>query len=134
MYVAFITDIIPLELTTDFQWLITLILRTAAENLPRMLIFLTNTRYLSDAFEWVRYHSKQTIGDHNSISRMYQLTTDPEVKAQNLRDLSKESNAKIVFCSSSLSMGINLARVQYVLHYGAPATAAAFFQETGRAA
>lgn len=100
-----------------------------------MLIFFTNTRYLSDAFDWVRYHCNLTIGDRNSICRMYQLTTDPHVKADNLIDLSKEDGkAKIVFCSSSLSMGINLSRIEYVLHYGPPTTADAFFQETGRAA
>lgn len=67
---------------------------------------------------------------------MYSLLTKESRKKELINKLTGvvQSNLKIVFCSSSLSMGMNLKGVDYVLHYGPPMTADAFLQETGRAA
>jgi superfamily II DNA helicase RecQ len=65
---------------------------------------------------------------------MFHLNTLPQLKQKILADLGeKDGRKKIVFCSSSLSMGMNLAQIEYVVHYGPSLTAEAFFQETGRA-
>lgn len=66
---------------------------------------------------------------------MFQLVTNAEIKTNIIKDLSDPNgHIKCVFASSSLSMGINLSNINYIIHYGAPTTVGAFLQETGRAA
>lgn len=119
----------------DFRWLFHLILRTTADQLPRILIFYNNIDYLADAYQYVMYHANQLIGDPSPICVMFHLITDPLIKQAVLKDLAEvNGRIRIVFCSKSLSMGLNLAQIKYVIHYGPPTTADAFIQETGRAA
>lgn len=107
---------------------------TALENVPRILIFFRNVNTLADAFAYVTVNSGQAPGNPNSCLAMFHLNTLADIKRQFLADLSrKDGKLKVVFCTSSLSMGMNLAMIEYVLHYAPPLSSDAFFQETGRA-
>lgn len=82
------------------------------------------------------YHGK-LLGNKEKVGLcvMYHLLTDHDIKQDVIEDMAKaDGKTKIVFCSKSLSMGINMAQVKYVIHYGPPTTTDAFLQETGRAA
>lgn len=121
-------------MTDDFKWLVTLVQTTAREQLPRVLIFFNNVNTLSDAYAYVTVKSGQLIGDSAAYIVMYHLNTFVSLKTKILNDLvSPNGNIKIVFCSSSLSMGLNLSGISHIIHYGPPTTCDAFFQETGRA-
>lgn len=105
------------------------------EKLPRMLIFFRNIDILTDAYQYVTVTTKQLYGSLEPTVAMFHLITDANIKRSVISSLNdKNSQLKIVFCSSSLSMGMNMAGIEYVLHYGPPTSADAFVQETGRAA
>ena len=98
---------------------------------PRMLIFFTNSNHLTDAYQSILYHSGEPIGGRVA---MFQLVTNDQLKAELMADLGNpDGKTKVVLCTSSLSMGINLAAIDYVIHYGLPHTTDMFLQETGRA-
>lgn len=123
------------SLIDDFEWLINLVLYTPTEQIPRMLIFFNNSAKLCDAFQYVFVNTHHYYGQTDSSLVMFQSTTLPYRKEHVINTLSNiESCTKIVFCSSSLSMGINIPGVQYVIHYGPPNDADWFLQETGRTA
>ena len=117
----------------DFKWLVRLLLSTAAENIPRTLVFFNNTNTLSDVFQYVMIASQQLLGDTDPVVAIYQLVTNQAIKASIIAKLADiNSKLRVVLCSSSLSMGMNLSGIEYVIHYGIPSTTAMFFQETGR--
>ena len=100
-----------------------------------MLIFFTNVNLLSDAYEYVTKMIGQTPGESDPLVAMFQLLTNAKIKQTIIAKLAEAgSKLKVVFCSSSLSMGMNLANIEYVIHYGVPTQASMFLQETGRAA
>lgn len=100
-----------------------------------MLIFFNNINHLTDAYQYIVVHTNQHFGATQPLIVMYHLITDPTIKQTVIENLAdKDGNIKIVLCSSSLSMGMNMAMIDCVIHYGPPTTADAFFQETGRAA
>lgn len=120
--------------TEDFKWLVNLITSTTAEELPRILIFFNNLNTLTDAYLYTTVTSKLFNKEHPTVA-MFTLLTKAERKQQILKELTGElpSQLKVVLCSSSLSMGMNLKCIKYVVHYGPPRSADAFLQETGRA-
>lgn len=119
----------------DFNWLSNLINKTETSDIPRILIFFSSIDRLIDAYQYVTVTSNQPVGSETPQIVMYHLITDPVLKQKVLDDLGDSSGIiKFVFCSSSLSMGINLSAIEYVIHYGCTSTADAFVQESGRAA
>ena len=105
------------------------------EKIPRILIFFSNINQLADAYQFTVVSSNQLFGQTDPIMSMFHRVTSANVKRKVLYQLAdKDSRLKVVFCSSSLSMGMNLAAVEYVVHYGPSTTTDAFIQETGRAA
>ena len=121
------------DIMLDFKWLVQLLLSTAAEDIPRTLVFFNNTNILSDVYQYIMIAGQQLLGDSDPVVAMYQLVTNQSIKSAIITKLADiTSKLRIVLCSSSLSMGMNLSGVQYVIHYGIPSTTAMFFQETGR--
>ena len=119
----------------DFRWLADLVSKKNEEPVPRMLIFFTNLNHLADAYQAVMTYAHQKVGSTEPICVMFHLITDPRIKAEVIADLQNPAGSiKCVFCSSSLSMGVNLSNVKYVIRYGPPISVHTFLQETGRAA
>ena len=116
----------------DFNWLIDLIRQ---KTVPRMLVFFNNINTLSDAYAYVIYHAGLHVGDASATVVMYNSLTNDPLRPRILTDMAdKKGSIRVVFCTSTLSMGVNMASVEYVIHYGPPSSVSAFFQETGRAA
>lgn len=119
----------------DFKWLVDLITNRPIESVPRMIIFFNNINTLVDAYQYVTVHCHQNVGTLEPSIVMFHLITNSDIKQKVLDDLGKMTGkVKCVFSSSSLSMGMNLSNVEYIVHYGPPMTSDAFLQETGRAA
>lgn len=115
--------------------MVNLVNSTPHSDLPKIVIFFNNLVLLLDAYQYVTYYCHQAVGQESPTIVMYHMITDEEIKQQVLSDLGSTNGViRCVFSSSSLSMGVNLTGIVYVVHYGSPTTAAAFLQETGRAA
>lgn len=120
----------------DFQWLVDLICRSDnSPSLPRIMVFFTNVNHLVDAYQCVTVRSGQKIGTGSPQIVMFHLTTGEAIKQAVIDDLgNRNGKIKVVFCTSSLSMGMNLANIEYIIHYGIPNATDSFLQESGRAA
>lgn len=119
----------------DFKWLVELLNNSSAAALRRILIFFSNINHLIDAYQYVTVNSNQASGELLPTVVMFHLITNADIKRAVLNDLGVMNGyVKCVFCSSSLSMGMNLSAIEYIIHYGVPTTADTFLQETGRAA
>lgn len=110
-------------------------LRTAAERLPRirellaprpgLAIVYVPTRNTADALAqslWFAGH--RTASYHAGLSR--------ERRGEVLRRFVAE-DLDVVVATSAFGMGIDAPRVRLVIHWGAPPTPEAYYQEAGRA-
>lgn len=78
--------------------------------------------------------SNQIVGEQTPLVAMFHLMTNSAQKKHLIGAMSQPTGRpRVVMCSSSLSMGMNLTNVGYILHYGPSTSSDAFFQETGRA-
>lgn len=69
----------------------------------------------------------------NRLFGMYHSGTNEGVKAVVMESLSDPAGKiRAVFATIALGMGINLADVNTVIHYGAPRSLEDYFQECGR--
>lgn len=109
-------------------------LASNSQEMPHMLIFFNNRSLLQSAYEYVTKEVGQPKGHTHPIYVMYHKLTGENRKAHIIADMNSGGSVRVVFCTKSFSMGINLPCIKYVIHYGVPATADQFLQETGRAA
>lgn len=97
----------------------------------RGLIFFKNVTTLSSIFSYV---SHRLESNHAKISMYHQSTPESE-KRRILADMTNfMGNIKILLCTTSFSMGLNLANVAVCMTYGAPDSVESFVQQTGRVA
>lgn len=100
-----------------------------------MIFFFNNINKLVDAYQYVTVHTLQEVGTSEPSIVMFHLITNSDIKDKVVGDLGEiNGKVKCVFSSSSLSMGMNLSNIEYVIHYGPPMSCDSFLQETGRAA
>lgn len=118
---------------TNFQFIIDF-LRSKREETPRTLIFFASHADLVEAYSYITHHVGQEVGDPKPMVSMYHSVTAEEIKSALIKDM-KDFNGytRLILCTSSLSMGVDMADVKYVIHYGVPCTTDDFLQETGRA-
>lgn len=116
----------------NFEWLVKAI-NTKADSMPRTLIFFNSIAKLSSVYSYVKAYVNS---DYKLFIDMYHQSTPDGKKDSILKDLSSESGStiKVVLCSSSFSLGVNLKNIAVVCHYGAPSTTEQFIQEVGRVA
>lgn len=118
---------------TNFHWLVK-ILKQRQGDTPRMLIFFNRTAVLNAVYLYLTHNIDQQPGDVKPLVAMFSKTTSEQCKKHVMLNMTKDSNLRVVLCTSSLSVGVNLTLIEYVVHYGPPSTASDFLQETGRAA
>ena len=128
------------DIGKDFDWLVDLLRREGTET-PRMIIFFRKIDHIADVFEYLETSlgeaafAKQSGNQMNErIFEMYQLKTDEEVKesiSASYQD--SEGSIRIVLCSTSFSMGLDVKGVNTVVHYGACNDIDDYLQESGRA-
>ena len=127
------------DIGKDFDWL-TDMLRREGIKMPRMIIFFRKIDHIADVFE----HLETSLGDatfvlnsnneRQRIFEMYHLKTDEEVKesiAESYQD--RNGSIRVVLCSTSFSMGLDVKGVNTVVHYGACNDLDDYLQESGRA-
>ena len=82
---------------------------------------------------YVNYSKNGTNDDRNRLFDMYHLKTDDEVKDSIASSYQKEDvNVRVVLCSTSFSMGLDVKGVNTVIHYGACNDFDDYLQESGR--
>lgn len=117
---------------SNFSWLVNLIIREQRQT-PRMLIFFNDTVTLTSIYQYVTHHCGQDPGDESPLVAMFSSLTSEDRKTSVLEEMNRDSELRVVLCTSSLSVGVNLSNVEYCIHYGLPSTTNAFLQESGRA-
>ena len=126
----------------NFDWLVSL-LEKKAERTPRMLIFFRQIKHIAEVYE----HLETTLGekayvdfkeggpndDRNRLFAMFHLKTDEEVKENVCSNYQNQSgNIRVVLCSTSFSMGLDVKGIDTVLHYGPANDIDDYMQEVGR--
>ena len=68
------------------------------------------------------------------LVRMYHRSSTTEIKNDIIADMKRpDGELRLVLATSSLSIGIDMAGIKYVIHHGVPMTSDDFLQKTGRA-
>jgi superfamily II DNA helicase RecQ len=120
------------------------IIADMADNAPRIIVFFRQMSLLTGAYEYVdselgrlgylNYNDQGPNDDRNHMVEMYVMKTDENVKNNIVKTfMNPKGHIRIVFCSASFSMGLNLRHLDNVIHYGVPTDLDEYLQQTGRA-
>ena len=131
------------DICEDFDWLVDLI-RRKGKDTPRMLVFFRKIDHISDVFEhlatslgeqaYVNFTPSGPNDDRNRLFDMYHLKTDEEVKETVAASYQDPGGVtRVVLCSTSFSMGLDVKGVNSVIHYGSSNDLDDYIQESGRA-
>ena len=138
-----IIDIKNDDVRENFEWLIQL-LEKHGINTPRMIIFFRKVDHMSIVYKHVinclgkmAYHNYQENGrndDRNRLIDMFHMKTSDVVKSSICKSYDDPAgHIRVVLCSTSFSMGLDVKGVDSVLHYGPANSLEDYIQETGRA-
>ena len=131
------------SISRNFEWLVTL-LRTCGRTSPRMIVFFRQIKHISEVYEhletslgdaaYVDYNENGPNDDRNRLFDMFHLKTDDIVK-ESICESYQDPNGstRVVLCSTSFSMGLDVKGVDYIIHYGPANDLDDYLQETGRA-
>ena len=131
------------DLENNFGFLVDMVLQHKTDT-PRMIVFFRQISHLISAYEYVdhelgehgyvNFDEGAVNDDRNHMLEMYVMKTDELVKDNIVKTfMDPSSHLRIVFCSSSFSMGLNLRGLDTVIHYGVPTDFDEYLQQTGRA-
>ena len=112
----------------------------------RVLVYCQSLNMCSDLYAHFLYaHFLYELGDKsyhphgaekiaaNRLFGMYHSGTNDSIKKVVMKSLSDPcGKIRVVFATVALGMGVNLADVNNVIHYGAPHSLEDYFQECGR--
>ena len=132
---AFDTD----DVRANFTWLVQL-LREKGADTPRMIIFFRKIEHMSTVYKHVIFELRQTFtdaekpGKNNRFVDMFHMKTTDSVKEAICRSYHEDSGTlRVVLCTTSFSMGLDVKGVDTVVHYGPANNLEDYLQETGRA-
>jgi len=121
------------DIERNFKWLLER-LQEEKSAMDKTLIFFRQTKNIIALYEWLVKELGQRGKPMQERSvEMYHLKTSDTVKKDITSHFMKDSNLRVVLCSTSFSMGINLRDVKLVVHYGPASDTDSYIQETGRA-
>jgi superfamily II DNA helicase RecQ len=93
-------------------------------------MFFKNIKTLAEVYSYVSHH----VLDKCEVAMFHKSTPDSQKDAI-LRDMSSTfGGIKVVLCSSSFSLGLNLCNVLLCIMYGPPDSPETLLQQTGRVA
>ena len=139
-------DVIDLksdDVRENFEWLIQL-LNKHGVNAPRMIIFFRKVEHMSVTFKhvvnslgrnaYLDYQEDGKNDDRNRLIDMFHMKTSDVVKSSICKSYEDPAgHIRVVLCSTSFSMGLDVKGVDTVVHYGPANSLEDYIQETGRA-
>lgn len=128
---SYYTEDINPDVPLNFWWLINAI---SSKTVGRMLIFFRNIDHIGAVYDFVTTNIGQSASTANKTVYMYHRGTKEQRRREIIEELSTTPTAKeckVVLCSSSFSLGLNLSAI---VHFGCPDNVTEYIQETGRAA
>lgn len=124
-------------LKSDFEWLVNLIRREGVDT-PRMLLLFRHIRHMGELFEILvtslgdQGYIVDSNGQHVRFFDMCHMKTDDDVKESICASYNDpEGDVRVVLCSTSFSMGMDVKVVKHVVHFGRADDVDSFLQETG---
>ena len=131
------------DVTSLFDWQIQEIKKSGI-HAPKVLIFCQRKRDCTDLYEYFdsqlgtthMYHTPngQAKNDKTCFIGMYHhATREAQKKTAEEAFTSDESIMKVLFCTSSFGLGVNVQNCHLVIHVGPTKTVDQFLQESGRA-
>lgn len=131
------------DVNINFQWLVDLLAENRIET-PRMLIFFRQVKHISQTYElletvlgksaYVDFKEEGPNDDRNRLFDMFHMKTDEDVKSSICKSYQDpKGNIRVVLCSTSFSMGLDVKGVDTVIHYGPANDIDDYLQESGRA-
>ena len=126
----------------NFEWLVDLLDKECI-NTPRMIFFSksrTYVRFFKHVLSslgrkaFINYQETGPNDDRNCLIDMFHMKTTDVVKAsicQSYED--PDGHIRVVLCTTSFSMGLDVKVVHTVVHYGPANNLEDYIQETGRA-
>ena len=132
------------DVCNNFRWLLD-ILSSEGVACPRIIIFFRQIKYIAEVFGHLQanlkekqYAENQTTcsgnGYWNRLFGMFHSATSEKIKrsiCQSFQD--EKGTVRIVLCSTSFSMGLDVKSVHTVVHYGPANDLDDYLQESGRA-
>ena len=118
------------EVPLNFQWLVD-VQRDGFSS--RILIFFQNVEQTGIVYDFLKVNFDNERTPKPSL-HMYHRGKKPE-KAHSVSEFSlllEPKEYSVVLCTSS-SLGLDLADIEYILHFGVSSTVTDYVQETGRA-
>ena len=107
-----------------------------------MLIFFRRIKFIAEVFELLEtslgkdayvYYKEGGLNDYrNRLFKMFHMKTDEVVKQTIYTSYQDpKGNIRVVLCSTSFSMGLDVKDVNTVIHYGPANEIDDYIQETG---
>ena len=136
-------DIISDDTRANFKWLIHL-LEKHGVNTPRMIIFFRKVEHMSVVYKhvintlgpkaYINYQNDGANDDRNRLIDMFHMKTTDVVKSSICKSYEDPAGyIRVVLCTTSFSMGLDVKGVDTVIHYGPANNLEDYHQETGRA-
>ena len=130
------------DVTSLFDWLVEDI-RQQGKNIPKMLVFCQSKSHCTDLFASFKKElgdkmyitpNGEPQDDRTSIVGMYHHGTWEEQKETAIKSFTScdDLPMKLLFCTSSFGLGVNVKQCHYVIHLGPPKQLDQFIQESGR--
>ncbi|CAG2190513.1 unnamed protein product [Mytilus edulis] len=131
------------DICTNFRWLVNL-LRGYKQATSRMIIFFRQIKHMADVYEYLETSLKHDAyidfkeggpnDNRNRLFDMFHMKTDDDVKDFICTSyMNPNGNIRVVLCSTSFSMGLDVKGVDTVIHYGPANDVDDYVQESGRA-
>ena len=131
------------EICDNFKWLLEL-LAANGNDCPRIIVFFRQIKHIVEVFEflqtnlgdaqYVQNEEHHLNGYWNRLFAMFHLTTSEKIKHA-ICDSFRDTNGliRVVLCSTSFSMGLDVKCVHTVIHFGPANDVDDYLQESGRA-
>lgn len=116
-----------------FDWLVNLV-KKEQSNTPRVLVFFQRLEDLTETYAYVKHELGDLCNAGYPLVSMFHSLTPEALKRDIIHDMNEvNGDIRVVFCTTSFSVGVSLKRVEFVIHYGSPLSISEFVQTTGRA-
>ncbi|CAC5365384.1 recQ [Mytilus coruscus] len=119
---------------TDLQWILNDI-KVNEEKAKKTIVYCRNISSCAALYEYFFYELSESADDvHSRRIAMFHRSTAEANKVHVMSEFPKlDSKVCIVFATIAFGMGVDIADVEQIIHWGAPRGLEQFTQESGRA-